>query len=169
MAIHDIDKSGNDRSAPTPNSHDMQDIPRQAHGTNSVNYTTDASPSISGGQILTGNAQLITSGVVSHPITIPSSGTLSIDTTTVAHNLGYAPWVVAFMNNTMINGSGAYNIPLPIMPSLGVTAADTIAPSVWMFAASDKNNIYIISYTTASAAVAVSYAVTYYLYRQPTS
>jgi len=169
MALHDVDKSGADRSSPLPNSHDEQGIPRQAHGTNSVNYHTDASPSSSGGQILTGNAQLITSGVLNHPISIPSSGKISIDTSTVAHNLGYAPWVVAFMNNTMINGSGAYNIPLPIMPSLGVTAADTIAPIVWMFASSDVNNVYVISYTTASAAVPATYEVTYYLYRQPTS
>lgn len=43
MGLHDVDKNNNDRSSPAVNAHDDQNIhQRMAHGTNSVNYQTDA-------------------------------------------------------------------------------------------------------------------------------
>lgn len=66
MAIHGVDKTGSERDSPSPNVHDsMGDAPRPAHGTNSVNYATQATPSgINTVQLNSGNLQLVENGFI---------------------------------------------------------------------------------------------------------
>lgn len=170
MGIHDVNK-GEHGGAPTPNAHDKTDVPRPAHGTNSVNYQTAASPSSTGPGIFGGNARLVASGVARVVTPDGATGTITQTTTTVPHNLGFAPIPWATMNNSAIGGQGAFNIPLPLMVSLGNNTGGTGGASEylglirWMYYAVDGTNFYIITYSSG-VAIAATYDITYYLYQQ---
>lgn len=168
MAIHHTDKNSPARTAPYPNIHDTQDVTRMAHGTNSVNYITDASPTFNGPSILYGNARLVQSGTVTVVTPNGTSGTITTTTTTLAHNLGYTPLATAFMNNIQPVG---YGITLPIWVSFGNnTGGSGGAPEYlgiirYMTYAVDATNFYVLTYSSG-VAVAANYTITFYLYQQ---
>jgi hypothetical protein len=121
MALFDVDKNGDDRGSPMPNTHDqLAHDAVMAKATNSINYTTG--PVVQGSPTFqAGNGQL--------SIATPLRGTLLLSlpsvtgpnsqqtaTLTLSHSLGYVPAVVAFMyqpqvaaipisNGTLINPS----------------------------------------------------------------
>jgi hypothetical protein len=172
MSLFDVDKIGPKRNTPSPNTHDtILEGAVTAHGTNSVNYTTDATVSGSGPKIYGGIDRLIKSGVATVVIPNGNPGHITLTTTTVAHNLGYAPKAVAVLNNSQINGGGAYNIQLPAPLSLGDnTGATGGAPEYlgfvsYMGYATDGTNFYVLTYSSGGM-VGTTYLVTYYLYQQ---
>lgn len=169
MALHDVDKNSADRGSPMPNTHDVQTSARMAHGTNSVNYVTDATPSVTGGNILSGNARLVSSGVTQCDASAGNDSTIVSDTFSIPHNLGYNPIVTAWLNNASVG----FNLPLPIILSstVGSTSGTLdgvafLATNRWMTYGADEDNFYVIIYTVGSSMIATSYFVTYYLYQQ---
>lgn len=168
MSLTDVDKGSADRGAPLPNHSDIvhQDVTK-AHGTNSVNYVTDATGTGQTG-ILSGNARLIKGSTASVVVPDGTPGVIIGTTTTVPHNLGYTPMAVAFMNN--ITGSG-YGIQLPMWVSFGANtggvggAPEYLGVVRYMTYAVDGTNLYILTYSSGSA-VAGTYTITYYLYQQ---
>jgi hypothetical protein len=171
VALYDVDKTSKDRGNPMPNHNDtLDDGSIKAHGTNSVNYVTDASSSATTANLLSGNARLITTGLASVVAPNGSSGIIVTTTTTTPHNLnlGYTPMAVAYLNN--VTGAG-YGIPLPLWASFGANTGGTGgAPEYlgvvrYMTYAIDATNFYVLTYSSGSA-VAANYTVTYYLYQQ---
>lgn len=161
MAIHDRGKPG---ATPQPNSHDLQGV-RMAHGTNSVNYTTDATDTSKTSGILSGIGQLVQTDTVN----VPNNGATQTHVT-VPHNLGYVPFMMSAVNNASIsdaNGVVSSNASVFLPTSLSTfidTVDNIIVFRVWLFGFADETNAYFIM--TNSTGSPVSIDVTYYLYRQ---
>jgi len=166
MSLHDVDKTGGRRSASKLNQNDSLSQ-RMAVGTPSVNYTTQENAS-SNAQLFGGNARLIKTDTVQVVAPDGTAGVITTTTTTVAHGLGYAPIVTAYMNNIL---GGGYGIQLPMWVSFGANtdgvggAPEYLGVIRYMTFASDTTNIYILTYSSGSA-VATNYTITYYLWQQ---
>lgn len=155
--IHD---RGKNDSTPEPNSHDLQGI-RMAHGTNSVNYTTDASSTPGGPPILAGNLRLVQSNTA----TVNSDGVHNTSTTTIPHNLGYFPFLTWSMNHLSTSTLTGVNLMAPQALTFTMdNTAHTITFSIMVWCAVDANNVYIQLFDTSG--LSHSYDITYYLYQQ---
>jgi hypothetical protein len=171
VTLWDIDKHNLDRGSPDPNSHDNQHLDvvrRSAHGTHSIN------PQVVGiggdSPILGGTAHLVKSGVIRVTTPDGTPGQITTTTTTVAHNLGYAPLAQAFMNNSQINGVGSFNLALPLITSFannanGDVATEYLAIITHMRVSTDTENFYVFTYGSGIQ-VGTDFYVSYYLYRQ---
>lgn len=174
MGLHDVDKNSDDRTSPVVNAHDLGPDRRMAHGTNSVNYQTAASPAFGAAQIQGGNSRLVGADVVRVIAPDGTTGVITITTTTYHHNLGYAPKAEAYLNNRQINNGGSYNIPLPLDISVGANTGGTGGAPEYlgvirtMYYATDATSFYVITYSSGSA-LAGTYDVTFYLYQQTAS
>lgn len=167
MAIHDVDKGNDDRNSPMPNSHDVQEGIRAAHGTNSVNYVSD-STGTTNQKLLGGNFRLVKAGALNVVLANGSAGVITTTTTSTPHGLGYAPVPLAFLNNSQINGSGGYNLPLPITTSFATINSgglDVLADICRLLCSSDGTNFYVIAYTSGTF-IGTNYIINYYLYQQ---
>lgn len=171
MALHDVDKGPGDRGAPMPNTHDTQDV-RLAHGTNSVNYVTDATATpvanttVGGGtSVKNGFKRLV--GVV--PMTLANDGS-TLTTVQAAHGLSFVPKVEADLENsslTVASGSGTASgatISLPVFTSMGIDTVDGIlVPVAYLYSFADATYVYV-NFINASGNP-VSYTITCYLYQ----
>lgn len=107
MALHDVDKHNNDRTSPAVNAHDSQNVAaRMAHGTNSINYTTDATDQTKIDGILGGILRPIITGRTSL-ITTDSDLIQSID---IAHGLTAIPAVMVFAQMPSSSNFGPFTI-----------------------------------------------------------
>lgn len=163
MSLTDVDKNSLDRSVPTPNHNDrIIDGATKAHGTNSVNYTTDATDTSTTTGIYTANKQLVRSGDI--VITSDGTGGNTHTVSTFPHPLGYAPLVEGAFNNAAVTGiSGPVNIPLPTWLAIDLSGA-SISFLAYTSIMVDASNIYV--YTLNLTGLSVQYVITYYLYRQ---
>jgi hydroxymethylglutaryl-CoA reductase len=94
--------------------------------------------------------------------------TSSYFTQSVPHNLGYVPIPYCFLGNAQLNGSGEYNIPLPIFSAASVdTGAHVVTFNGWLFCSTDSTNLYI--QLLNSLAAGGSFTVSYYLMRKRSS
>lgn len=143
MAIHDI-SLGVDRMSPArPNTHDkINQGAISAHGTNSVNYVSDASDldkvadALNGQQTIVGSMDITTSVVTSAGAGAGAFSTELVNGATVAHGLDYIPSVIAFY--------GSSSTIFGQMPSLNYNAVST-ASALWyaVRVTSDATNIKV--------------------------
>lgn len=100
-------------------------------------------------------------------VTTVSSDGSPTNWTTVAHNLGYAPAVLAYMNNVFLSGiTGVGNIPLPMWTSSQTdTVNHVFIQKSYMMASVDTQNIYIILYNALGTTIP-AFTVKYYLLRE---
>lgn len=160
MAIHSVDKNANGRGNPTPNTHDTIGTPnRMAHGTNSINYLPPGQPpssqtSLKSGQyrpVLTDQIELINNG-----------GTLT--TTTVPHNLGYAPTVKASLNDSTVTGiPGLANLELPTFTQATISGGN-VTFQTWLYTLSDDTYVYFQFLNATGTPITLT--LTYYLFQQ---
>lgn len=158
MAIHDVDKNSTDRGQPLPNSHDAHPLDlRNAHGTNSVNYISDATPDAFKLDNTNGMLRLVQKGTVH--VDQPGAGTAGF--TTVTHNLGYIPIVMAFIGTS----TTIYN-PLPQILSSSVATNVTIEEYITV--ANITSTDFQIEYYQGSSAASApdGYNITYYIFHE---
>lgn len=137
-----------------------------AHGTTSVNYTTNAVPKGTNNALKPGFKRMVLSDTVD--VTwVAGGGSGNTTTSSVPHPLGYAPLVEAAINNANFTGSITLldvNIPLPGPLSVN-TSATTLGITLYMQVLVDTENVYFITFA-ANGAPGGTLAVTYYLYQQ---
>lgn len=102
--------------------------------------------------------------VVAGNTSVSSNGS-TISWTTIPHNLGYRPMVLAFMDDVGIGGIFSDgDIPLPTWQQANLS--DTfIKFSTWLFASADTTNVYAIMFNTTGSPVE-SFNIKYYLLRE---
>lgn len=106
MALHDVSKDSATRDSPAPNSKDvLLSGSVQAHGTPSVNYTTDALAPISDAHngrfyIVKTSTFTYTAQVNSVDPGVGNFGTTEILLATIPHGLPYVPTVIAYFTTT---------------------------------------------------------------------
>ena len=107
--------------------------------------------------------------IVKAGVTSVSSDGSAVTETSVAHNLGYRPIVISFLNGVSLSegGSTIYSdadIPLPIYGNLTATGG-FLEFIEYIHAAVDNNNVYFI-YVNAVSAVQPALPIKYYLFRE---
>lgn len=105
--LTDVDKDGGTRSQPKPNTHDVLGMDAvMARGSNSVNYTTPATPQASISAAKNGQFTIVQSGVFpvppfgSQPALSPGAGnyaSASYVMETMAHKLQFTPGILSFV------------------------------------------------------------------------
>lgn len=173
MAIHDVDKHSDDRTSPAVNAHDAQNIDqRMAHGTNSANYTTDATGTPAAGVAAGGGAGVkygFKRAVLIVPMTVTNNGA-TLTTATASHPLGYVPKVEADIENATVSTAGSpvtgATQPLPIFTSasIGGALAGAVTFSTFLYAFADASNVYVNLLNATGNPVTVT--VTCYLYQR---
>ena len=176
MALHNVDRSSMDRSNPAPNSHDMSsltgvpmvNVPRPAHNTLSVAYISPGVvPSTQSGNAGTGTSygrigQFVQTGTMGCVYNSSLENVFS-----VPHGLGYAPLVIAVLNNATVTGisdNGTTSIMLPTHLNASL-ANGYYEVFQWIYMMSDDTNVYC--YCINANGGTGSFDVTYYLYQQP--
>lgn len=173
MSLHDVDKGSFDRGSPIPNHHDqIIDGAHKNHGTNSANYTTDATTSPSGGTNTgtPGGGATVAAGfkrlVLTCPMTVTNNGA-TLTTATLAHGLPFVPVVEASIDNanTTIAGGTATgaSIPLPTFTSASIAGAQ-VQFGTWLTAFGDATNVYVNMLNATGSPVTIT--VTCYLYQR---
>lgn len=140
--LHDIDKSN--RGQPIVNSHDKINVLRMAHGTNSVNYVTGASPlsSIAGGK--NGQFTIVESGLwAGGSLTTgnPGAGNFlsgSSIMATIPHNLGFIPSALAYYQ--VASSPLEYDL-LPSTTMVFTGLQTVLWWTIWLLV--DATNLYI--------------------------
>lgn len=149
MALHDVDLRGLGRGAPLPNGHDTLDHGAvMAHGTNSVNYVTDASEVDSLNPGKNGQFTIVQAGstTISDAFTTsnPGAGNFVSDGSTLftqAHGLGFIPGVTGYL---IPQGTSYYTqMPYTAYFNSGTTQALWIS----LFLTVDITNLYIQVFT----------------------
>lgn len=144
MSLHDVDKSSLDRSTPLPN-HDDQIIQDavKAHGTASVNYTTDQTnlsiiQDAKNGQFtIVGVGGFTTTN--SYTATNPGAGNYGapfFDLYTAPHGLGFLPGVIAYE----LSSAGEY-APMPLTKYTQNTSSDAVWYTFYLYV--DATNVYL--------------------------
>lgn len=168
MSIHDVSKHDDRRLKPLPNTGDVKDQ-RDAHGTISANYTTDATdltkqPGIHGGFLELVQA-IDTAAFASITVANPGAGlwsTNSITAPPIAHGLNYTPTLFAYLTNA------SNQIPTPYtIFNTGVGVATMSFR--YYFATVDNTNVYLTTVLTVfgTGDTAPALPCKYYLMRQP--
>lgn len=108
---------------------------------------------------------IIQSGTIQVPIGVDET-----NITTIPHNLGFTPIIMAFINDIDLTGfggdtNGAYPLPGFIEASIGGVTAGVVTFGQWMFPTVDDNNAYIIT-LNATGTPSNTQIVTYYLLQQ---
>lgn len=104
MSIHDVDKGHGRRLNPLPNTGDVKDQ-RDAHGTISANYTTDATDLTKQQGIHGGFLELVASVDALFPaLTVGNAGAGlwnndSMTQVAYHHALGYTPTIIVYLTN----------------------------------------------------------------------
>lgn len=175
MAIHDVDKNSSERTAPIPNTVDsMGTLPRMAHNTNSINYTTDATDDPTGGTNTgtAGGGAVIKAGfkrlVAVCTIGVVNDGS-TITTAQIDHNLGYVPIVEAVVENgsaTIATGTATgVSMPLPLFTN---ATFDLVTPKInfqtWLYAFANSTTMYVNM--ANSTGTPITTTVTCYLYQK---
>lgn len=91
--------------------------------------------------------------------------------TTVAHNLGYKPLIMAFLNNVNLSGiATGVNIMLPSFGdgSIITGANNEVRFTTWIFCAANNSNAYFVMYNSTGSSVS-SLPIKYYLLRERSS
>jgi len=157
MALHDVDRNSEDRGTPAPNHTDkVIDGAHKAHGTNSVNYVSDATPSYSGGTNTgsVGGGNPIRYGykklVSNVSFTLVNDGS-TLTTGSIAHGLNYVPVVELLFENaslTIAGGGGSVTgatVPGPFFAGadIGSDVSGVVSFTSWIYAFADATNIYV--------------------------
>lgn len=163
--LHDVDKLGSQRHNPQPNYSDVvlaESV--QAHGTTSVNYTTDAVPDINAHN---GHFYIVKSDTFKYNSQIntvnPGAGKFGVTEIllgTIPHNLGYTPTVIAYYNQA----NGWQRLPYD--------SVTTIVSTVWWFNFTvqvDSTNVYFYFRSmnlNGATGIGAGVSFRYYLLRQ---
>lgn len=152
MSLHDVDKNNQDRSVPKPNQSDqLIDGARSNHGTNSINYTTDATQDPvdnttpgGGPGVKLGFKHL----VLVLPIGIESDGS-SLTTAYAPHGLTYVPKVEIDLENatvsTAIGDVTGVTMPGPLFldADIGTDVTGVVTFNNWLYGFADATNVYV--------------------------
>lgn len=133
------------------------------------------------------NFQTIASTLESNSFRIVTGGLTSVSSdgsatnwTTVAHNLGFAPVVFAYLTGVNLSGiTSNGNIPLPTWAGASVDTLKSTAlnggvakpvfiMSSWIEAVADATNFYVVLYNATGASIS-ALPVQYYLVQQVSS
>lgn len=108
-------------------------------------------------------------------IVVVGKGTVSSDGsatnwTTIPHNLGYRPQILAFLDNvgmTSVFTNG--DVPLPSFTSLSIDPVSHVVTfGTYVLAACDETNVYLIMFNGLGTTLS-SYPIKYYLLRERSS
>jgi hypothetical protein len=161
--LFDIDKDNADRGTPSVNTHDKlpADV-MMANGTLSTNYIL-SSPNPNGIQ----GVQLGALSLVQVGTAVISNNGSTLTTQTQNHGLGFAPYMVAALNNASISGiSNPINLLLPtfLSASAGGVTTGAVTFGSYLYGLVDQYNAYFQMINATGSPISVT--VTYYLYRQ---
>lgn len=94
----------------------------------------------------------------------------TVSTVTVPHGLGYAPIVMAFLNNVDLSTvANDINIPLPTFLNASIdTVGNQVKFVTWVFASSDAFNVYIQCINSSGVALG-QFPFKYYLLQETAS
>lgn len=169
MSIHDVSKHDDRRLKPLPNTGDVKDQ-RDAHGTISANYTTDATDPTTQKGLHGGFSELVltvdTASFLSLTVSNPGAGLWSTNSITqpIPHGLTYTPTIETYLTNV------ANFIPTPYTIFNTGVAVATMSFRYY-FATVDATNVYLTTILTVygTGDTAPSLPCKYYLKRQPPS
>lgn len=167
MSLHDVSKHDNRRLDPKTNASDTR-AQRDAHGTISANYTTDATDLTTNRGLKGGFAQYaLTVDTASFPsltIANPGTGLWSNNSITLPlpHGLNYTPTIETYLTN--VNNF----IPTPFTFFNTGTGVATLSIRLY-FATVDATNVYLTTQLTVYGIgdTAPSLPCKYYLKLQP--
>jgi hypothetical protein len=167
MSIHDVSKHDDQRLDPKANASDTR-AQRDAHGTNSVNYVSDATAAPVSG-VSAGGGDGVKAGlkqlVAICPLNVVNDGS-SLTTATISHRLGYAPKVEADIENaTLTTASGSVsgaNVAVPIFTAASI-AGGNVTFQTFVYAFADASNVYVNLLNGTGSPTTIK--VTCYLYR----
>jgi len=170
MALHDVDIVNPDRGAPVPNAHDHASEDRMAHGTNSTNYVTQATP-IPGAAVGGGaSVKLGFKRCVGIIVLTVGGNASTLNTASAPHGiLTYIPKVEADLEGATITTAGGSAtgaaVPLPAFTSasIGGVTAGVVTFGSWLQAFTDATNVYVNLYNATGSSITVT--VTCYLYQ----
>lgn len=138
-----------------------------AHGTTSVNYTTNAIPPGTNDGLRPGfKRQVATDNILVTWVAGGSMGTTTVSS--FAHGLGYTPLIEVSINHANVIGSIVLNdVSIPIPTGLAITTGTSLAVGfpIWVEAWVDSTNLYLITWA-ANGAPGGTLIYTYYLYQQ---
>lgn len=171
MALHDVSKHDSLRLDPKANSSDTR-AQRDAHGTNSVNYVTDATPApvsnrtVGGGSGVKNGLKTLVGVVV---MALANDGS-TLTTVSANHNLSFVPKVEADLESsalTIAGGSGTATgatIALPVFTGMAIDVVDGIlVPLSYLYTFADATKVYV-NFLNATGNP-VTFTITCYLYQ----